>query len=199
MRYIFLVTLFLFNVYSFAQSNDSTLRKMDVSLTYSFNSYSNLSSPNGVVYSSFQVLNTVYPFAYKSSQFGIGFGYEYVGSKDYTFKKDSTLRFSEDRIPLLLSYKLGFSKTIFKYFKYQFGTALILSSNTQVKDGEQFKNLRKQIGLPILFQMAIGIQMYDSEKLGVGLELGYSYKQLGFKNVPEFNPNSISFGLVAVM
>lgn len=161
------------------------------------NASSNLSDPDGVKYFSIQALYTIYAFRYKRTQFGISTGYEKLMTGEFRKNSDTTYEFREDRVPVLAAVKMRFRKTPIRYFKAQIGTALTLNSTTRIKSVASFRNDRETIGKPIIIQLSLGIEMYETEKLNLGVEIGYGYKQLSYMHENAMNPNSIFVGFNA--
>ena len=188
-RYLF-IFLFLTFVLDATAQTDSSFRKIDVSVGLSDLVHSNLNSTtqNGVR-STFGTL-TFYPLQYKKTQFGITIGFERV-----VLKVTDSTTLTENRIPLLLTTKWNIYGDQAFYIKMQLGTALTTKSLVSKEGDTEYNNLRSDIGAPILANMGMGVNL-PFNKIGVGVEFGYAYKQISYKSFSEYNPGAVYLSLV---
>jgi len=185
-----LLFMFLVFVLEATAQNDSTYRKIDVKIGASALVKTNYTegSENGIK-STFGTF-TFYPIQYKKTQLGFTVGFERI---ELAITDSITL--IENRIPLLLTAKWNIYGHQSFYIKMQLGTALTTKSYVTEEGKDGYNNLRTNIGAPILANMGIGISL-PFNKIGVGVEFGYSYRQISYKSIREYNPGAIYLSLV---
>ena len=189
--YFFLITLF-FSFYvleTHAQdSNKTEFRKIDLNVNLNVLAKTNYSDGNYDGPKAVQAILTFYPLQFRKTQMGFSLGYE----KLETRSRDSVTTI-ESRIPILATAKINLSKHQAVYLRTQIGTALTTSSRS-TKDETTVNNYREDIGTPIILNLGLGINL-PFYAVGVGVEMGYSYKQLSYKRVNDYKKGAFYLGL----
>ena len=189
--YILLLCIALLFLYVDVQAqSDSTFKKIDFSVNIFENFMNKETMPDGATYSAQQALIATYPFQYRSIQYGFAFGYESLRTQEI-----DSLTYHERRIPILISNKFYLGNSIPVYFETQFGTALTMKSVSINEAQEEFNNSRDNIGLPVIVNGGIGFEIISEHDMSIGLEIGFAYKQLGYKNVSKYDSKAFYLGL----
>jgi hypothetical protein len=107
-----------------------------------------------------------------------------------------TLSITENRVPLLAIAKFNLVPSNGLFLKAQLGTALTLESMyTLSYNNTDSINERTDIGAPILANIGVGIVL-PIQKVKVGVEFGYAYKQLGYKKENRYNNGAVFMGVL---
>lgn len=178
----------------FGQSDEekNPLRKIDLNVSFNMIGKTNFSKNDvnklRVGASSGQF--TIYPLDYKNCQFGLGFGYESI-----RIKLSDTLSISENRIPLMAVAKFSFTDLNALYIKTQLGSAVTLKSEFDSDGGAAVINDRTDIGTPVLANISFGAVL-PINPVNIGLELGYAYKQAGYKHENRYNKGAVFLSVI---
>lgn len=173
-----------------------TLRKMDLNLymnvvTQAETNYSKDNKEEHIRVGAVSGLFAIYPLDYKRNQFGLAFGFESV-----VIHLMDTLSITENRIPLLAVVKFNFLADNAIYMKAQLGTAITLESTYNITNKPVVINDRTEIGVPILANIGFGATL-PINQIGIGLEVGYSFKQLGYKQENRYESGAVFLGVLA--
>jgi hypothetical protein len=178
----------------YAQNDSIQFKKVELDFNVFTNPKSNLTKSGYARNSGYQLKYILYPLSHRNTQFGFGFGYERLN----TSKVDS-FSLHEKWIPIIGVVKFSSKNDQLFFVKFEMGSALVLNSEKRLDDGTSRSNSRPDIGVPILISGSLGITFVQRPRYNIGLELGYSYKQYGYKNVVEYNSNAIVLGIFAAL
>ncbi len=187
---LILIIAFLFSYSEIQAQADSTFKTIDISINIFENFMNKESVPDGATYSAQQIMVSTYPFQHRSIQYGFAFGYENIRLQEI-----DSITFHEKRIPILMSNKFYLSKDVPVYFETQFGTALTMKSVSVIEDQEDLNNSRDDIGLPVIVNGGLGVEFISEHDLSVGLEIGFAYKQLGYKKESRYDSKAFYLGI----
>ena len=187
----------IFCVFSFValgQSDEENvpLRKIDLNLSFNMIGKTNYSKEDAKEerIGATSVQFTIYPLDYKKIQFGLGFGLEFIN-----IRLLDTMDIAEDRIPLMVVSKFNFISSNTLYLKTQLGTAVTLKSEYVKEGASSIINDRTEIGTPVLASISLGAVM-PIEPVTIGLELGYAYKQTGYKHENRYNKGAVFLSVI---
>ena len=191
--YLFAVTFFISaHVSAQTEAEKSVLRKIDLNLSFNMVGKTNYSkedpAEDRVAATSGQF--TIYPLAYKKCQFGLGFGIESI-----KIGVGDTADFKEDRVPLMAVSKFNFTSANSIFIKTQLGTAVTFKSEYSRYGNAATANDRTDIGAPVLASISFGAVM-PLDPFTVGLELGYAYKQTGYKYENRYNKGAVFLSVI---
>ncbi len=183
----------VFSFVAFGQTDQESipLRKIDLNISFNMVGQTNYSKEDAKDrMASMTGLFAIYPLSYRKIQFGVGFGIESIriGLSD-------TLDLEEDRVPLLAVTKFNFTSTNSLYLKTQLGTAVTLKSEYSRNGNSPNTNDRTDIGTPVLANISFGAVL-PIEPVSIGLELGYAYKQTGYKHENRYNKGAVFLSVI---
>lgn len=195
-RILYVITLFLSSTILNAQNETVPLKKVEWSAHVFGNPETNFSKDRKYATSSgYQLKYIIYPLAHRNTRFGLGFGYERLNTSNI-----DSFSIHENRIPLLASVKFSSRDNELFFAKLELGTAVVFASEKHYENGDKGVNHRSDIGAPILISGSVGMTLiHRPDKYNIGIELGYAYKQYGYKHILEYNANAIVFGIFAAL
>jgi len=195
-RILYIIALFLMPALSQAQNEVAPLKKVEWSVNVFGNPETNFSkNTKYATNSGYQLKYIIYPMSHKNTRFGLGFGFERLNTSMI-----DTFSIHENRIPLLASVKFSSRENELFYAKLELGSAVVFDSEKHLNNGNKETNHRSDVGAPILISGSIGMTLiHRPDKYNIGIELGYAYKQYGYKQVTEYNANAVVFGIFAAL
>lgn len=196
-RVLYVITIFLSSTVLFAQNENIPLKKVEWSANVFGNPETNFSKNRNKLATSggYQLKYIIYPLAHRNTRFGLGFGFERLNTSNI-----DTFSLHENRIPLLASVKFSSKNNELFFAKLELGTAVVFDSEKHYDNGDKGVNHRSDIGAPILISGSVGMTLiHRPDKYNIGLELGYAYKQYGYKHILEYNANAVVFGIFAAL
>ena len=189
--YLLFTTLSLSFLVLETYAQDSTqiqFRKIDLNVNFNVNGKTNFSEGSYDGPKSVQAILTFYPLQFRKTQMGFSLGIEKI-----EVRSSDSLTTTETRIPILATAKINLSKQQAVYLRTQIGTALTTSSFLTIDEIREY-NYRDDIGAPIIMNIGLGINL-PFYQVGVGVEMGFSYKQLSYKRINDYQSGAFYLGL----